>query len=294
MTHNSTWDDLRITLAVAEAGSVNAAAKALGLNHATILRRVAAFERARGVTLFERSARGAAIAPGAAPLIERLRAVEAAVQGFDRAAAGHAEPAGALRGALRLTTTDSLALTVLPRLVARFLAAHPAMRVEIAATNARLDLARLDAELTIRPSAAAPEGLVAERAGTMRMRVHGAAGYLAANPSADPAAHRWLGASALLARSPAARWQERLPEGRLVLRADSFVTLAALARGGLGLAMLPDAVADGLAPAPGFPDVLETRLWVAAHPDLAETPRVAACRRFFAAALREEPAFADQ
>ena len=87
MALNSIWDDLRIVLAVAEAGSVNAAAKALGLNHATILRRVDAFERGRGMTLFERSARGAVVAEGAAPLIERLKAVEAAVGGFERAAA---------------------------------------------------------------------------------------------------------------------------------------------------------------------------------------------------------------
>lgn len=294
MAHNSTWDDLRIVLAVAEAGSVNAAAKALGLNHATILRRVDAFERARGVRLFERSARGAVVAEGAAPLIERLKAVEAAVGGFERAAAGFGATGDALTGQLRLTTTDSLAFTVLPRILARFRALHPAMRVELIATNARIDLARLDAELTIRPAGAAPEGLVSEPAGTMRMRVYGSGAYLAENPSRDPAAHRWLGVSALLSRSPAHAWQEGLPSEAIVARADSFVSLAALARSGLGLAMLPDVVAEGLNPAPGFPEHVETRLWVAAHPDLAVSPRVAACLGFFAKALRAEPHFAAQ
>ncbi|MFV0475695.1 MAG: LysR family transcriptional regulator, partial [Pikeienuella sp.] len=90
MAHNESWDDLRIALAVAEAGSVNAAAKALGLNHATVLRRIAAFERRRGLTLFERNARGARVAPGAAAMIEHLREVEAAIGRFDRAAAGAA------------------------------------------------------------------------------------------------------------------------------------------------------------------------------------------------------------
>ena len=38
------WDDLRVVVAVAEHGSVAAAARVLEVNHATVLRRIAAFE----------------------------------------------------------------------------------------------------------------------------------------------------------------------------------------------------------------------------------------------------------
>ncbi len=282
-----------MALAVAEAGSVNAAAKALGLNHATILRRLDGFERRRGISLFERSARGARLRPGAAALLDRLRAVESAVAGFERMATGIADGAAEPSGELRVTTTDSLAQSLMPALLAGFRRRHPLVSVTLAATNARLDLAKLEAELTIRPAMTAPEGLVAERAGTMRMRVYGAAGYLAARGGARAEAHDWLCVSALLARSPVFAWQKGLPEERIGFRADSFVHLAALARAGLGLAMLPEVVAEGLAPAPGFPGV-ETGIWVAAHPDLAETPRVLAARRYFLEALRALPDLADQ
>lgn len=293
MAHKESWDDLRLALVVAEAGSVNAAAKALGLNHATILRRLDGFEGRRGLRLFERSAQGARLLPGAAALLERLRAVEAAVAGFERAAAGLAGGDDGLAGELRLTTTDSLAFAVLPPLVAGFRLRHPGLRVTLAATNARLDLAKLEAELTIRPARTAPEGLVAERVGTMRMRVYGAPDYLASHPSPRAEDHDWLGVSALLARSPAFDFCEALPARRIVARADSFMHLAALARSGLGLAPLPDLVSEGLRPSPDFPE-LSTGLWVAAHPDLAETPRLRAARRHFAEALAALPEFRDQ
>ena len=38
------WDDLRIAQAVAETGSLSAAARSLGLSHSTVLRRLSAFE----------------------------------------------------------------------------------------------------------------------------------------------------------------------------------------------------------------------------------------------------------
>ncbi|TIU33923.1 MAG: LysR family transcriptional regulator, partial [Mesorhizobium sp.] len=38
------WDDVRYFLAVARAGSVRAAAERLGVNHSTVLRRIAQLE----------------------------------------------------------------------------------------------------------------------------------------------------------------------------------------------------------------------------------------------------------
>ena len=50
------WDDLRFVLSVAEEGTLSGAARTLGVNHSTVLRRVAAFEAEKGVQLFERTA----------------------------------------------------------------------------------------------------------------------------------------------------------------------------------------------------------------------------------------------
>ncbi|HZD52352.1 MAG TPA: LysR family transcriptional regulator [Woeseiaceae bacterium] len=48
------WNDLRFVLAVARAGALTAAAKALGIDHSTAFRRLNALEARLGARLFER------------------------------------------------------------------------------------------------------------------------------------------------------------------------------------------------------------------------------------------------
>ena len=62
--HNLSWDNLRYVLSVIEAGSVSAAARRLGVNHATVLRRIAAFETSYGGAVFDKSANGYQLMPG--------------------------------------------------------------------------------------------------------------------------------------------------------------------------------------------------------------------------------------
>ena len=282
MAHSDTWDDLRYLLAVAEAGSVNAAAARLGVNHATVLRRIAAFEARTGVTLFQKSARGYRVDPGAAPIMDAIRAVKVAVAAVDRAMAGEE---ARMSGALTITSTDSLSETILPRHLRAFQRTHPNMSVKLKSTNARLNLGEMDADVTIRPAQKLPAELVGRRVGTMTFRVYATTSWLAGQD------RQWLGVSELLEGSPIGAWQRAQTDLEITFRADSFMTLAAAAVAGLGMAMLPDCVAQlhpTLSAVPGAGPVLSTGLWVAAHRDVADAPRVAICRRFFETALAED------
>lgn len=282
MAHNEPWDDLRFLLAVAEAGSVNAAAGRLGVNHATVLRRLAAFEARTGTSLFQKSPRGYRVDPGAAPIMDAIRAVESAVAAVDRALAGEE---ARLTGALTITSTDSLSETILPRHIHAFQRAHPNLSVSLKSTNARLNLGKLDADVTLRPADTLPEELAGHRVATMTFRVYATAECL------TQARVPWLGVSELLEGSPIGRWQRSQTGQNIVFRADSFMTLAASAVAGVGLAMLPDCVARRFPELKAVPDagpVLTTGIWVAAHRDVAEAPRVAICRRFFEAALASD------
>lgn len=48
------WNDVRYFLAAARGGSVRAAAKHMGVNHATVLRRIAQLEEHLGAQMFEK------------------------------------------------------------------------------------------------------------------------------------------------------------------------------------------------------------------------------------------------
>ena len=61
MSERLEWTDLQYFLAVCEHGSIGAAARALHVNHSTVLRRISNLERALDVRLFDRLPRGYAL-----------------------------------------------------------------------------------------------------------------------------------------------------------------------------------------------------------------------------------------
>ena len=288
MAHDLKWDDLQVVLAVAEHRSLSGAARAIGVNHSTVLRRIEAMERQTGLTMFDRPPGGYRLRAEARELLPLLRAMAGSAARVERALAAARLGKG---GTFRITTTDSIGNVLLPRLLTQLQAREPEIEIEVIVSNQALDLSRPEAEITIRPASTLPDGLRGVRAGSMAFRVYGTEEYLAAHQSNDPAEHRWIGAAAPLTRSPVGQWQEqRLPNPPL-LRADSFPTMARMAAEGAGLAMLPVFIAKSeplLVQTPAFHDHETTSIWVAAHADLASVPQIADLIEFFAEAIRGE------
>src|SRR5712672_1273072 len=108
------WDDLRYVLAVAEAGSLAGAARTLGVNHTTVLRRVGAFEKHLGLRLFERLPTGYVLTAGGEELIAAARQVNDTVIELERKLAGQDLR---LSGTVRVTTTDTLMGSILPEIL---------------------------------------------------------------------------------------------------------------------------------------------------------------------------------
>lgn len=276
------WDDLRFVLAVAEEGSVSAAARRLGVNHATVLRRVAAYEAAAGLVVFDRTARGYSVPPPMGRLIDAAREVDRAVQAVGRALRGTLAP---LSGEVRVTSTDSLCQSVLAPIVARLRVESPHLNVELLCSNAHLDLARTHADITVRPAHALPDDLVGESAAVLGFGLFRKRGTATTD---------WLGLSGPAGRSRIGRWiEENVDPARIVARADSFLVLRELAAAGLGLAGMPDFIGaehPGLERVTGVLPDLAVDIWVASHSDLAEIPRIAAARSLLTQAVAEQAA----
>ena len=71
------WDDVRYFLAVARGGSVRAAAERLGVNHATVLRRIAQLEERLGVQMFEKLPSGYRLTAAGEEVLEFADQMEA-------------------------------------------------------------------------------------------------------------------------------------------------------------------------------------------------------------------------
>lgn len=272
------WDDLRFVLAVAENGSVAAAARTLGVNHATVLRRIAAFEDRHGGEIFERTVRGYAVPPDRARLIEAAREVEAAMLAVDRLIEGVQAP---LTGVVRVTSTDTFCGTLLPPILAAIAREAEGLRLELQCSNVHLDLARLQSDVTVRPAEVLPDELKGIHAADLGFAVYAAPG----------GADRWLMPGRALARSKPAQWLvENVPHSAMAGGADSFALMRELAAEGMGRAILPAMLGerdarlerlDGLVPRMSVP------IWVATHADLAGAPRIAVVRDRLAEALMQ-------
>ncbi len=277
--HKANWDDLRFVLAVAETGSVSAAARALGVNHATVLRRIAAFEAMHGGAVFERTPRGYVVPPDRLRVIEAAREVENAVLAVDRLIRGAQAP---LRGIVRVTSTDTFCHVVLPPVLARLRDEEADLRLDLLCSNTHFDLSRLHADIAVRPAEKLPDDLF----GTVAARL-GFAAY-----AAREAPDLWLGMSGPLARSHPAHWlaDTAMPE-MLAGSADSFLTLREMAAAGLGRAVLPCVLGDGdarLDRLHGVMPDISVDIWVASHVDLADVPRIRAVRDRLVQALAEQ------
>ena len=262
-THSLNWDDFRFVLAVADTGSVAAAARRLGVAHTTVLRRIAAFETETGARLFDRTARGYSLGPGKIKELEALRNVHTAV------VAAHAQIAAvsvAPGQSLRLTSTDTLSSTIIPDILPYLNSLHPDLEVAILSFNTHLDLGHGHADVTLRPADTLPDDLSGKIAAQLGFAVY----------EGDGAVDNWVGVTGPLARSVAGGWMSKnAPEPTML--SDSFVVISRLLERGLGRSLIPCILGDrnpGLRRTSGPKPVASVPIWVAAHKELADSRRL--------------------
>ncbi len=280
------WDDLRVFLAVARAGSLSGAARSLGVNHSTVFRRIAGFEETLGVRLFDRLPTGYALTPAGEETLGIVERIEADVTTLDRTVTGQDLR---LSGTVRITAIDMLAFWLLPDHLRRFRATHPGIEVEIVVGNEALNLSRRETDIALRIGNSPPETLVGRRVGTLQFAIYGAPDYCAAHSGADLAQHDWIGFDN--AHAPLTRQLEMLLPGiRPAVRSNSVACAVRLAKAGLGLALLPCAIADlkpDLIRIAELPEPFGLDLWLLTHEDLRHTARIRTVLEFLTPALAE-------
>lgn len=289
------WDDLRYVLAVAKAGSLARAAKALSVDHTTVGRRVEAAEQALGVRLFARTRSGYFPTAEAERLLGEMRAVEDAVASVERAA--HARQRG-VEGVVRVTAPETLGCVFLAPRLAALRDEHPRLSIELSSTGAVLDLGRREAEVAVRTFRAAHEDLVVRRVGAVRYGLYASRDYLARRPLGSASAlrdHPLLSSEAPppgeAPRAVDARWLAKLSEdARPALVCEVSMALHEACRAGAGIAVLPRYLGD---PDPSLehlpmPDPPHEPLWVTVHKDMRDAPRVRAVLDFIVGVLTRE------
>src|ERR1700759_4939654 len=141
------WDDVRYFLAVARGGSVRAAAERLGVNHATVLRRIAQLEERLGVHMFEKLPSGYRLTAAGEEVLEFADQMEASSHQLETRVFGRDQSA---RGLLRVTLPPFLATHLLMPDLADFARLHPDIEMEVLSTGEVANLTSREADVAIR------------------------------------------------------------------------------------------------------------------------------------------------
>lgn len=282
------WSDLQYVLAVARHRTFAGAARALRVSHTTVLRRIGAFEAAHGVRLFDRVSSGYALTAGGEELLAAAQSVADVVTALERRLAGQDLR---LEGLVRVTTLDTLMVSLLPPILAGFQAEHPAVRIELGTSATIANLARREADVAIRVSADPPDTLIGRRIAPVAMAIYQARDAGPPPAKKDWEAHRWIAPSASLSDTAIAQWmRKRLGHGKIVVEADSIVSMASAAASGIGLAALPCYLGDAMPALRRASTIMGSseapnHVWVLSHRDLRHTARVRAFTEYVSQAL---------
>lgn len=267
------WDDLRHFSALASAGSLSAASRLLGVEHATVARRVTSLEEHLGVQLIDRRARRWKLTSEGERIAAIADRMETEVQAVRRAAEG-----------ARSELSGTIAISAPPALTQAFLTAplvdlqtrHPGLTIKIIGEARTASLDRGEADIAIRLSRPEDGDLMITKLGQMDFRLYASPDYLA---STKDEAWRFIGYEGPAARAPQQAAIEQFAGARpFAFYASSLEIQQAAARCGGGITALPDFMARsdvGLVLV--APEVLVSRdIWFVVHNDLRRSRPVKA------------------
>lgn len=170
------WNRSRAFLVTAEEGSFSAAAAALGLSQPTVGRQVAALEAELGLALFERVGSRLELTAAGLELLDHVRGMAEAATRLSLAAAGQAT---SIEGTVVITASELISAHYLPPVIRDLREAHPAIELELVASNAVRDLLRREADIAVRNAAPEHPELVGKRLPDRRARLYASPDYLA-------------------------------------------------------------------------------------------------------------------
>ena len=170
------WDDLRVFLAVARHSRLLNAGRSLGLDPATVGRRVSALERALGAKLFDRSPQGYAMTEAGRGLLAHAQAMESQAGAAAEEIGGHADR---LSGTVRIGAPDGVSNYLLVDACDALSRDNPNLQVQMVALPRMFSLSKREADLAITVSPPTAGRLTVRKIADYRLHLYGRSDLLA-------------------------------------------------------------------------------------------------------------------
>lgn len=245
------WDDLRVFLAVAREGQLNAAGRALGLDPTTAGRRIGALEAVLGTRLFDRSPEGYALTEAGRGLVAHAEAIEvharAAAEAGGEAAAGAGGAAPRLSGTVRIGAPDGVSNYLLLDACDALSRENPALQVQVVALPRIFSISKREADLTITVAPPVAGRLTVHKVADYHLRLYARADLVAplgpVRSLADLRGLRGIGYISDLIFDQQLDYYALLGRGdEPALTSNSLMTQLRWCRRGAGVCILPEFV----------------------------------------------------
>jgi len=173
------WDQARVFLAVAREGQLLGAARSLGLDHATVTRRINALEATLGVRLLDRRTSGSQLTVRGQEFADSVARVEAE---FLSAKASLTEGSDLIEGTVRVGAPDGFGTLFLASRFGPLLTAHPRLTVQLVPLPRSFSLAKREADIAITVDRPVEGRLKVRKLTDYTLSLYASRAYLAGSP----------------------------------------------------------------------------------------------------------------
>lgn len=273
------WDDLRLFLAATRAGTLAGAAGRLGVDAATVGRRLARLETALRSTLFVRSPAGIQLTAAGSRLMAAAMEAEAAMEAVSRAA----EP-NIVGGTVRISAAEGFGAAILAPALPALHAGYPGLRIELAAQSSFLSPSKREVDIAVTLAQPKSARVAHEPLTDYQLGLYACPAYLAARGAPQSTqelqTHVIVGYVDDLLYAEELRYLEEVaPNLRPALSSSSIRAQVEIIAHGGGIGVLPCFMARGLKRVLGEVRIMR-RLWLSTHKDVVENARTKVVHRW--------------
>lgn len=291
------WDNVRIFLAVARSGQLLSASRRLGLNHATLSRRMSALEEQLGTRLIIRRTNGCDLTPEGEVFLaaaERMEAEMLAAQ----ASIGRVD--AAVAGTVRIGAPDGFGVSFLAPRLGRLTARYPELKIQLVPVPRSFSLSQREADIAITLERPEQGRLVSSKLVDYTLGLYASADYLAetGRPETIEAlkSHRRIGYVEDLIFTPSLDFSsEVLRSWNAGFEISSATGQTEAVRSGAGIGILHNYIAKGVPELVRLlPDITIRRAyWTTYHESARELVRVRAVASFLHELIAEAGSMFD-
>lgn len=173
------WDDMRYFLAVARAGKVTAAGQRLGVDQATVGRRIAQLEHRLAAKLFDKSPRGYALTEAGVRFLPFAESVESQAEEARETIRGDAMQ---LSGAIRIGAPEGVASHLISLGAVEMGRRSPDLEIQVVALPRVFSLSKREVDFAIGLSRPAGGRLKVRKIADYALHLYATPGYLRGHP----------------------------------------------------------------------------------------------------------------